>query len=164
MVKKCKLSSRQACWILRIQDFNITVIQYPGKANAVSDLLSRYPRYLDQVTVFQVSEELCAAVPCKVSEGTDDLVHWVQCDTCDGWFHTQCIGLLNEEYVEEEFICNACKELKTQKVKPVISNVLSDKEFALEQGKDPFTSRILQLLQEPNLNNERNTLKSHVKF
>lgn len=39
-----------------------------------------------------------------------DEVNWVQCDTCELWFHLLCVGLADDEVNDEEdYMCFKCK-------------------------------------------------------
>lgn len=37
-------------------------------------------------------------------------VNWVQCDSCEKWFHLLCVGLAEDEVSEnEDYVCFVCK-------------------------------------------------------
>ena len=39
-----------------------------------------------------------------------DEVNWVQCDTCEQWFHLLCVGLAEDEVAgNEDYMCFICK-------------------------------------------------------
>ena len=42
-------------------------------------------------------------------------INWVQCDSCEKWFHLLCIGLGEDEVSEtEDYVCFSCKHPKPQ--------------------------------------------------
>ena len=45
----------------------------------------------------------CVTTKCK--KQTED---WVACDSCDGWFHQQCVGLTKSTIPEGDWFCNMC--------------------------------------------------------
>merc|ERR1711893_521629 len=56
------------------------------------------------------SDDDCSASNPKCRRPTGKQVHWVQCDTCELWFHLFCIGLKPHNIKEEEdFNCKNCK-------------------------------------------------------
>lgn len=54
-------------------------------------------------------DEVCASKACSRPSG--DEVDWVQCDSCEQWFHLVCIGLTSEKAEAlESFKCSLCVE------------------------------------------------------
>ncbi|CAG2257940.1 unnamed protein product [Mytilus edulis] len=53
-------------------------------------------------------EEKCAAEKCKRPK--NKRVKWVQCDLCDEWYHTVCVGCQYESVKDQniEFSCGYC--------------------------------------------------------
>ena len=52
-------------------------------------------------------DEACSARPCK--HPSSDEVDWVQCDTCEQWYHNLCVGITAETAAElESYICPYC--------------------------------------------------------
>ena len=52
-------------------------------------------------------DEACSARPCK--HPSSDEVDWVQCDTCEQWYHNLCVGITAEIAAElESYICPYC--------------------------------------------------------
>ena len=58
-------------------------------------------------------EKLCAVCnlkypPSRSSEQccSKEIDSWVQCDSCDDWFHKVCLPL--DVDIEKDFICNGC--------------------------------------------------------
>merc|ERR1711872_885466 len=55
------------------------------------------------------SDDDCSASNPKCRRPTGKQVHWVQCDTCELWFHLFCIGLKPHNIKEDEdFNCKNC--------------------------------------------------------
>lgn len=46
---------------------------------------------------------------------TDDDDPAVQCDRCDIWYHTACVGVTVEEVKDKEWCCKKCVETNIQK-------------------------------------------------
>ena len=54
------------------------------------------------------NEDDCSAGKCLKPVGQE--VNWVQCDRCELWFHLLCIGMKQEDLVEnEDFMCALCR-------------------------------------------------------
>lgn len=52
-------------------------------------------------------DEACLARPCK--HPSSDEVDWVQCDTCEQWYHNLCVGITAETAAElESYVCPYC--------------------------------------------------------
>lgn len=57
------------------------------------------------------STEFCEFFECKISQiRANGVVSWVQCDGCDKWFHTDCIGCDYNSVREDttKFHCGQC--------------------------------------------------------
>ena len=51
-------------------------------------------------------EDCCEArEECKIGESEEDTLRWVQCRTCDGWWHLFCLNL---EKSPRKFKCDKC--------------------------------------------------------
>ena len=37
---------------------------------------------------------------------TDEIQQWIGCDSCDSWFHCQCVGVVDS--IPERFLCSKC--------------------------------------------------------
>ena len=37
---------------------------------------------------------------------TDEIQQWIGCDSCDSWFHCQCVGVADS--IPESFLCSKC--------------------------------------------------------
>lgn len=52
-------------------------------------------------------DEACLARPCK--HPSSDEVDWVQCDTCEQWYHNLCVGITAETAAElDSYVCPYC--------------------------------------------------------
>ena len=45
---------------------------------------------------------------CQLCQGSEDDMHWIACDKCDGWYHFGCVGLTSAPDQEETWICDNC--------------------------------------------------------
>lgn len=69
---------------------------------------------------------------CKM--GPDGGSEWIQCDTCDTWFHSKCSGLdpsIHEKLSEVKYLLFRCKLCYDQKIvtetsRKLISDIISD--------------------------------------
>ena len=83
----------------------------------------------------QTASDANECAKCKKEEGPNE--KWVQCDTCDSWYHNECSGLEPEIYPLLEkaklllFRCISCYEKKnlTETSRKVLKDTL--KEFVL---------------------------------
>ena len=58
----------------------------------------------------------------SVCVSVGDEVNWVQCDTCEQWFHLLCVGLGEDEVAgNEEYQCFMCKNEGGATIKPSLS-------------------------------------------
>ena len=74
------------------------------------------------------ADEVCTAQPCVIAEliskhspedessenneddeNANEKINWVQCDTCDQWYHTYCVNLENVTVQDKDFTYN-CKD------------------------------------------------------
>ncbi|XP_053153640.1 transcription factor 19 [Hemicordylus capensis] len=53
------------------------------------------------------ASEPCAATRCCLPQ--DEIVEWVQCDSCDAWFHVACVGCSYSAVQEADFRCVTCR-------------------------------------------------------
>lgn len=52
-------------------------------------------------------DEACLARPCK--RPASEEVDWVQCDTCEQWYHNLCVGITAKKATElDSYICPYC--------------------------------------------------------
>ncbi len=59
----------------------------------------------------KVEEAMCSAGQC--ARPTSSEVNWVQCDTCQLWYHLVCVGLTNESVQTiAAYFCYPCKQKK----------------------------------------------------
>ena len=36
-------------------------------------------------------------------------IQWIQCTSCEAWFHMECLGMENDDIgVDEDWYCDAC--------------------------------------------------------
>ena len=65
------------------------------------------PKQVISVDEDEDEEEVCASKSCARPSGEE--VDWVQCDSCELWFHVVCIGLTSEKAEAlDSFKCNLC--------------------------------------------------------
>jgi len=59
-----------------------------------------------------VQTEDCSSTECvyRSKEPEDDSIPWVQCDSCDRWFHTACVGCDYNKVslAAHQFHCGMC--------------------------------------------------------
>ncbi len=57
----------------------------------------------------KMEDAVCSAGQC--SRPTSTAVEWVQCDTCQLWYHLACVGLTSEsvQFIEA-YYCFPCKQ------------------------------------------------------
>ena len=59
-------------------------------------------------------ESECSAAKCR--QPVAEEIAWVQCDTCQGWFHCLCVGLTKESAEKiESYLCINCRNPSPQK-------------------------------------------------
>ncbi|XP_071438879.1 lysine-specific demethylase 5A isoform X2 [Hetaerina americana] len=64
------------------------------------------------------NDEDCAAEPCRRPTGRE--LDWVQCDSCNGWFHLYCLDMKKENLRhDQEFICPNCKKFNPKQLQVV---------------------------------------------
>ena len=51
---------------------------------------------------------------CPVCNIKRPIETWIACDTCNRWFHQQCVGVTAEEANNEEYHCQQCKDAAIQ--------------------------------------------------
>ncbi|XP_067685038.1 lysine-specific demethylase 5A-like isoform X3 [Haliotis asinina] len=86
------------------------------------------------------NDEDCSAVKCLKPVGEE--VNWVQCDSCEKWFHLLCVGLGKEEVSEdEEYVCFQCVQIKNGVI-PTIKQEPPDELLATPDSAD-VTSTVI---------------------
>jgi len=61
-------------------------------------------------------DELCAVSVCGRPSGSE--VDWVQCDSCELWFHMDCVGLGKDDVNEEEdYNCTKCSKSIVEEIR-----------------------------------------------
>ncbi len=77
-------------------------------------------------------ESECSAEKCR--QPVAEEISWVQCDTCQGWFHCLCVGLTKKVAEKiESYCCISCKGTSTQKTAAL--NVSSGGAVSNSPGK-----------------------------
>lgn len=72
-----------------------------------------------------VDEDDCSARPCHKPLGEE--VEWVQCDTCENWYHVVCVGISAQEAsCADEYVCPYCKPKNNIKEEPTDAKSESD--------------------------------------
>ncbi|XP_076448659.1 lysine-specific demethylase 5A-like [Babylonia areolata] len=83
-------------------------------------------------------DEDCAASKCLRPIG--NAVNWVQCDSCELWFHLLCVGLgTNEICEEEDYVCTKCSSRPTT-TNPSSAPSPAHLEIKQEPQDDGFSS------------------------
>lgn len=61
----------------------------------------------------KMEDSICSADQCIRPTSTE--VNWVQCDTCQLWYHLVCVGLTSEsvQYIEA-YYCFPCKQKRAK--------------------------------------------------
>jgi len=49
----------------------------------------------------------CGALHCKIAVYKGLIIKWIQCDSCDRYFHAYCVGL--KKTPENDYFCPECK-------------------------------------------------------
>ena len=162
LFRKRKQNGRLARWILRLQDFRFHVVYRPGAQHHVPDALSRIPdmsvvvgvvEVVPPVTVVGEKEETCAADPCLLPD--EEVLDWIQCDSCDLWYHQGCVSIKKEEAdIVETYSCPSCRKKRTsvtQKTKdrPTgVSQPTLDRHLVIQsQRQDPVLGPIIHKLE-----------------
>ena len=52
-----------------------------------------------------VATYFCSKCGDAYEEETDEVQNWIACDSCNEWFHWDCVGIVREP---QNFLCNAC--------------------------------------------------------
>ncbi|XP_067935364.1 lysine-specific demethylase 5A-like [Watersipora subatra] len=75
-------------------------------------------------------DELCAAANGCLKPDDESLC-WVQCGSCEKWFHLACIGVLTKQLTDDDYTCDSCKPPVDGLSSPDADKELSafDKEF-----------------------------------
>lgn len=80
-----------------------------SSSTSANDAPKKKPRKSKQVVNVDEDDddELCASKSCSRPSG--DEVDWIQCDSCQLWFHLVCIGLSSEKAEAlDSFKCSLC--------------------------------------------------------
>ena len=57
------------------------------------------------------TDEPCASDDCAIEQGRNRKIRWVQCDYCDSWYHTCCVGVDDKTDADLDdfcFVCSIC--------------------------------------------------------
>lgn len=52
-----------------------------------------------------ISDCICGMCGDPYEEETDEVQNWIGCDSCDKWYHWECVGVTTEP---DTFVCSAC--------------------------------------------------------
>lgn len=55
----------------------------------------------------EVEDGECGALHCKIAMYKGSIIKWIQCDSCDKYFHAYCLGL--KRTPENDYFCPECK-------------------------------------------------------
>ena len=162
--KNQTIKGRLIRWVLRLQDFQFEIRYRPGVEQVVPGALSRAPVIASIVSSsppkVDYEQNECYAEGCK---GDDvDLVDWVQCDSCEKWFHFKCVSLTTSQAeAMQEYYCKACSP--QQGVQPLVEDtgeflriddqcltLPSKSEMCKAQREDSFASSVLCHLESTN--------------
>ena len=50
-----------------------------------------------------------AASECIISSDSNSKIDWIQCDSCDRWLHTICVGEEEDPSEIDHRVCYSCK-------------------------------------------------------
>ena len=66
----------------------------------------------ETVTTEEEVSDVCCMCELVFPEGVNgENVTWIECDQCKRWFHQVCVGLEEEEVMDETyFVCVKCCE------------------------------------------------------
>ncbi|KAJ8023583.1 hypothetical protein HOLleu_36062 [Holothuria leucospilota] len=157
MLRNKALKGKLVRWALRLQEFDYTVHYRPGIQNMIPDALSRAP----QICSIDYDSNVCFHEDCKGDPS--NVVNWVQCDSCDKWYHCRCLKITKEEADDlDPYVCVKC-ELEVEKPESAqalkenckVQSVLPDRnQFILHQQKDPALLRISSKLESNSANDD----------
>ncbi|KAJ8045686.1 hypothetical protein HOLleu_08736 [Holothuria leucospilota] len=157
MLRNKALKGKLVRWALRLQEFDYTVHYRPGIQNMIPDALSRAP----QICSIDYDSNVCFHKDCKGDPS--NVVNWVQCDSCDKWYHCRCLKITKEEADDlDPYVCVKC-ELEVEKPESAqalkenckVQSVLPDRnQFILHQQKDPALLRISSKLESNSANDD----------
>ena len=54
-------------------------------------------------------EDFVRCVCGATEEDDDEVISWVQCDKCNVWQHTDCIGMSTTDFEERGYFCEQCR-------------------------------------------------------
>ena len=55
-----------------------------------------------------VDLDVCKMCKCVEPESGEDDVAWIECDTCECWYHVVCVGIDETDLGETYFVCEDC--------------------------------------------------------
>jgi hypothetical protein len=70
-------------------------------------ILMYVSHYILFIILLDISKEICPKDVCKLKKKGRN---FVQCNTCEQWYHCSCVGLTKRKAEElQEFKCKECK-------------------------------------------------------
>ena len=58
-------------------------------------------------------ENVCSSTNCQINSGDNAVINWVDCESCDLWFYSVCVGLGDRSERELEQIDYKCEVCST---------------------------------------------------
>ena len=82
------------------------------KPISITDLLRQHNSRDEGTDGQGGSEDVCSAKKCLIEFGQKNaVIVWVECDGCENWFHSVCIGLgdkTGDELKAMNYVCDDC--------------------------------------------------------
>ena len=62
-----------------------------------------------ETTMSEIDEGVCCMCDSRFPECESENVDWIECDQCGSWYHQVCVGLCDNESVDDVyFVCVKC--------------------------------------------------------